>query len=181
VASPKGAPLGAECRGVVKRLLPALLSLCLLAAGVAVAASRPAVPVAEATAASGSLELTSSRTGGAIFKAASLAPGQAAGGRVRIRNSSKRAATIYLSQRRIADRPGAGGGRLSTRLRLRVDDLSRRRTVYSGPFRGLRRKRIGRFRARESRRFRFTVTMPLALENAYQGSSVSSSYRWLSR
>jgi hypothetical protein len=182
VASAKGGSLAAECRGVVKRLLPTLLTAALLAASVAVAAApRPAPPDVEASAATGSLKLTSSRGGKAIFKAGAVAPGRAVGGRVRIRNSRKGSASIYLSQRRVADRPGPGGGRLSPRLLLRVDDLTRRRVVYAGALRGLRRKRIGKFRARESRRFRFTVTVPAALDNSYQGSSVTTNYRWQAR
>jgi hypothetical protein len=167
----------------VKRLLPTLLTAVLVAASVAVAASpRPAGKVAaEATSATGSLKLTSSRGGGAIFKSRPLAPGQAVGGRVRIRNSRGGSASIYLSQPRVVDQPGAGGGKLSTRLALRVDDVTRKRIVYSGPLRGLRRKRIGKFRAKESRTFRFTVTVPPALDNGYQGASVSTNYRWLAR
>ena len=141
-----------------------------------------------ATARSGSFAQSNSRAGMPVFSATNLGPGDAASGSVRIANSGTLDGDFTLSAFDIADVPGPGGGLLSNRLRLAVQDVTRQppATVYSGPLAAMPPRPLGRFRAAEARAYRFTASMPdsgspagaSAGDNAYAGASASVSFRW---
>jgi hypothetical protein len=50
--------------------------------------------------------------------------------------------------------------------------------VYAGPPSGLGRVALGTLQQNESRRYRFTVTVPVSAGNAYQASSTTVSFAW---
>ena len=82
---------------------------------------------------------------------------------MRIGNASKLRASFYLGLSRLVETQGAGGGRLSYRLMLTVKRLATHRRpqlVYAGPLRQMPLVKLGVFRPRETRTFRFSVLSP---------------------
>ena len=82
---------------------------------------------------------------------------------VTIGNGSKVRARFYLGLSKLVDVQATGGGSLSYRLVLTVKRLSTKRRpqlVYTGPLRQLPMVKLGTFRPRERRIYRFTVFFP---------------------
>jgi hypothetical protein len=140
------------------------------------------------TASGGSLALSSSRDGSAIFTAAHMAPGHAASGTVTIRNTGTLWGALRLSASGLTDVPGAGGGFLSGRLRLTVREVTGTvpATVYAGPLATMPARALGLLGPGRARRFAFAATMPdggapaspTGGDNAFANASTSVRYRW---
>ena len=135
--------------------------------------------------ASGVVQMGNSIAGSAVVSRAKMKPGDTVSGQVIISNGGVRAAEFHLYARNMIDTPGPGGGRLSQRLMLRIKEVgrvsSRRATVYSGVFGGLKSASLGRFAPHESRRYVFTVTFPVgttAVDSTYMASSLSVRFDW---
>ena len=139
------------------------------------------------------LGLKTSRRGSPILTAPRLVPGESASGRIKVRNRGAHTLRLKLIRRRLIDRPGPQGGRLSDALtvqihRMRGKGRSRRRArpVYSGPVTKLRRVRLRRLQPGAKQRYRFVVAMreggipssPASGDNAFQGSSASVDFVW---
>jgi hypothetical protein len=148
---------------------------------------RSAHPVATATA--GSFALESSRNGTPIFEASDIGPGDSASGTVEITNESEESGELTLRQHDVVDTPGAGGGLLSSRMSMRIRDLSdpgRPRSVYEGALAPMPALQLGPLGPGQSRVYEFVASLPdrgaptgaVAGDNALQAAAVSVGYTW---
>ena len=130
-------------RTTARRGLSALLTLAFAAAALLVALGAPAPshgPAFALTGAGGALTLENDRHGAAILQAGGLRPGDVAEGTVAVWANSTADVALTLRHEPGAEQPGTGGGRLSDRLVLAIDDVtvpSAPVSVYSGPLAGL--------------------------------------------
>lgn len=136
---------------------------------------------------SGRVRIKNSRGGDALVGMQGMLPGDRTAGTVKIGNASKVRARFYLGLSRLVEVQGAGGGRLSYRLVLTVKRLSTRRrpqVIYSGPLRQMPLLRLGRFRPRETRIYRFSVLFPEggpSMDDRFQQASTSLQFTWYAR
>jgi spore coat-associated protein N len=170
--------------------LPALLLAGLLACGALAAmvggdpppAARGEAAAASASYSEGSLTLSNSRDGSAILSASGMAPGNVTSGTVTIANTGTLAGEFALADAGLTETPGSGGGLLSSRLQLLVEDSTAGTPVYSGPLADLGSRALGRFGPGASRTYRFTVSFPdggsPAADNALQNAALSVRYDW---
>jgi hypothetical protein len=172
----------------MRRRLPILVFFALVAMAALVLARVGSAPAeqAKAIAASGAIELSNSEEGQPIFAAAGIAPGESAQGTVTIEDTGSEPMALTLRRGELVDVPGPGGGLLSSRLQLTVDDISEPvspREVYAGPLDTMPVQVAGKLEAGESRTFEFTATLPAAgassFQNAVQGASVTVAYSWI--
>src|SRR5690242_18835724 len=107
-------------------------------AGAALARERPP-HIERVAAATGALSLPNSRANAAIFGAEGMVPGQSITGDVTLGNTGEQAGRLMLSRSALAETPGAGGGKLSEVLLVRVDDVTggTPREVVTGKLAGL--------------------------------------------
>ena len=168
-------------RAAARRGLSALLTLAVAAAAMLIALDRPAPthPPAFALAAGGALTLANDRAGTAILQAGALRPGATAEGTVTLTPSA--AATLRLAAQLGPEHPGTGGGRLSGRLTLTVDDVTdpaRPARAYEGALAALAPARL-RARRRRARRYRFRVGFPAGTgDDALQGAALTAAFTW---
>ncbi len=139
---------------------------------------------------SGSLSHTNSRNNAAILTASGMKPGGTATGSVTITNTGSLAGTFSLSKSNLTNPIlGTGSERLSDQLDLVIRDGST--TVYSGKLGAMGTIALDgdtvaagtqQFGAAASptaaHTYDFTVTLPAATTNAYQGTSMSVQYDW---
>ena len=136
---------------------------------------------------SGRVKIKNNRGGDALVGMQGMLPGDHVAGTVKIGNASKVRARFYLGLSRLVETQGAGGGRLSYRLVLTVKRLSTRRRpqlIYSGPLRQMPLVRLGVFRARETRTYRFAVLFPdggTSMDDRFQRASTSLQFTWYAR
>lgn len=134
---------------------------------------------ARASAATGVAVLSESVNGDAVVRAANLKPGKGATGTVTVENSGDATGAFALAQIDVLDTPGAGGGRLSTAARMRVDDAGSDRVVYRGPLGAMPDRRLGYLRAGQKRTYRFTLSLPArAKAGPLAGSQVETTFDW---
>ena len=136
---------------------------------------------------SGRVKIRNSRGGDALVGMQGMLPGDRVAGTVQIGNASKVRARFYLGLSRLVETQGAGGGRLSYRLVLTVKRLSttrRPQLIYSGPLRQMPLVKLGVFRARETRTYRFAVLFPdggTSMDDRFQRASTSLQFTWYAR
>lgn len=140
----------------------------------------------ELMSATGAVSITNSLEGQAILTAAPMIPGTSVTGTVNLVNTGDAAERLTLDASDPVDHPGPGGGRLSERLRLRVEDVStdgNPQTVFAGPLADLEQAGLGTLDEDERRTYRFVVTFPDGgadgADNAFQGSSASVDFEWI--
>ena len=149
------------------------------------AAQKPDRARIEPTAAKGSLSLSNSRGGGAIFSASNMAPGDSTTGSVTIGNTGTVAGRLELDRSQLEDVAGLHGGVLSRRLDLTVAHSGT--TLYSGQLADMPRLSAGTLGPGESRTYSFTVSLPdggdpadpETGDNLYLGGSVKARYDWV--
>ena len=107
---------------------------------------------------------------------AGLVPGQSRSATVRVANDAAGAASLSVAPE-VADRQAAAGERLSEALTLRVESAAGS-LLYSGPIGRMPRLRLGAIAAGAERAYRFTVTLPRAVGNGIEGSSLSAGFAW---
>lgn len=175
-----------------KRTLAALAT-ALVAVGLAVGSgadfgSSSANP--SNTFSSGTLKHTNSKDDSAILTASNMKPGDSASGSVTITNTGSLPGTFSLSQSNLTNpKLGSGGEKLSDQLDLLIKDGST--TVYSGKLGAMGSITLDgdtgtaatqQFGASGSptgtHTYDFTVTLPSATGDAYQGTSTSVQYDW---
>jgi hypothetical protein len=158
----------------------AIAAVSVLIAWAAVATLARAQPAqVDAVSVTGAVRLASDHDGTATLHADHLVPGASASGTVRLANTGDADGLVEMAQTAIADVPGAGGGRLSQALRLRVEDVTGAPVVLSdGPLAGLTQLPIGRLVAGRTRVLRLTATLPAASSNTLQGASVRMDWTW---
>jgi hypothetical protein len=128
-----------------------------------------------------------SRQNSAVLEARNIAPGDSRSATVTITNRDRVPASFRLTKHGLRERPGQGGGKLSDRLELRVEEVTDQAspaTLYSGALGSMPRQTLGRFMPGESRTYRFTAIFAdrrtgLA-DNAYMGGSLSLDFHWRS-
>jgi hypothetical protein len=138
--------------------------------------------------ASGSMAMTNSKDGAAIFTLANIGPGESGQGEVTIANSGAAPGSLALSSLEPSDIPGRYGGMLLERLVVQLEQLGSAGTagVYSGQLGAMPELQLGTLAAGESRTYRFLVTMldsgppssPYADDNLYQRASAGIGYEW---
>jgi spore coat-associated protein N len=134
------------------------------------------------------LGISNSKNGVAILTATGMLPGTTRSGTVTLTNSGSVDADFTLDKARLVDTPGPHGGLLSRALDLRIEHVTgaTSTTLYLGKLATMGQIRLGEFRKRTSRSYRFTVTLPdggpppspTTGDNAYQGSSMRVDYVW---
>ena len=130
--------------------------------------------------ATGSASVPNGLGGDAVLTASELNPGARAGGTVTVENGGDATGAFQLSQTDVLDTPGAGGGRLSTALRLRLDDARTGSVVYRGLLGKMNPEAIGYLRPGEKRSYRFTLAPPAEAtgDDRYAGSRVQTTFKW---
>jgi spore coat-associated protein N len=139
--------------------------------------------------ASGSMSISNSEAGAAIFTSSNMAPGGTDQGHVTIGNTGAAPGSLTLAASELSDTPGAYGGALSERLNLEIVDATTGvgDHVYAGPFGSMPEQQLGSLDSGEARTYRFTVSMPdggpppssYAGDNLYQRATASLSYGWI--
>jgi hypothetical protein len=165
-----------------RRVLTSLATL-LLATGVAIGsgANFTASSANPSNAfASGTLAMTNSGSG-AILSASNMRPGDSQSGTVDISNSGSLSGAYSLAESALT------GATLAGQLDLKVvdcgdvsatPDCTTGPAVYTGKLDSLSLTSLGTFAAGETRRYEFTVTLPAATGNAFQGLSSSVQFDW---
>lgn len=157
----------------------ALAACALLCASLAAAPAPGEAPTLALAGARGAFRISNSHSGNAIVVARNMRPGGSTVGTVTVVNRGRSAAQLFLTGSHPRDRLGPGGGRLSSRLDLTVEEA--RRTLASGgvnPFAGCHR--LGRIGSGRSRTFKFTMRFRggPAADNSYARSSAAVDLRW---
>jgi spore coat-associated protein N len=174
-----------------RHLLGALL-VALLAVGAVVGSgasftSKSANP--SNTFSTGNLAQSNSKEGAAVLSAPKMVPGETSSGTVTITNTGDVAGTFTLSRSSLSETAGPNGGKLSSVLELKVEELPSKgspKTVYSGKVDTMAAQSLGSFTAGEARTYQFTVTFPnggtptslTTGDNLYKGSSMTVGYQW---
>jgi len=138
--------------------------------------------------ASGSMSVSDSNDGAAIFHIANIGPGMTGEGEVTISNTGAAPGALTLAAFDRSDAPGLYGGALSTRLELRVADVTAAdATVYAGGLISMPELQLGTLAAGSARTYRFSVGMrdggppssPYLDDNLYQRAGTSLGYDWV--
>ncbi|HYM57699.1 MAG TPA: hypothetical protein VES79_07015 [Solirubrobacteraceae bacterium] len=133
---------------------------------------------------SGSLTLTNSKDGVAIFSAPGMRPGGQASGSVRIGNAGTVTGALALQASGQSEVAGVAGGRLWTRLQVTIADVTDAQDpagVYAGSLASMGQLALGALPAGLEREYRFVVSMPSsdpATDNSYQGAQLSTLLTW---
>jgi hypothetical protein len=147
------------------------------------AAAEPSAPTLR-MASSGTLQLSNSLDGAAVFTARNMKPGSSASGMVSVSNTGGADGAFSLSQANLIDAPGPLGGRLSSHVQLTVEEISNggstAQSLYAGVLSGLGTRSLGTLRAGQTRAYRFTVDFPEggAGDNLFQRASLKVDYVW---
>jgi spore coat-associated protein N len=171
-------------RGSVLGTLGVVATVCAMV--VADSRAEPAPKVA-GVAARGALSISNSKAGRAILRGTAMRPGDSVSGTVTIADTGDGPGLFELSTSNLLDKPGAGRGVLSERLRLVVEDLSTAPAtrVYDGSLAALSIAPLGELRAGEHRTYRLTVTFPggagLGATNAYETATSAAEFDWTAR
>lgn len=175
-----------------KRIATTAVVLCgCLSAGVAFAATPPGLPIGRAGESPTGRDSGNSRENSAVLEAGNIAPGDSRSATVTITNRDGSPASFSLTKYGLRERPGRGGGKLSDRLELRVEEVTHQpfpANLYSGALDSMPSQALGTFKPGESRTYRFTVTFsdhrtsrpPNLADNAYMGGSLSLGFHWRS-
>jgi hypothetical protein len=159
-----------------------VLASALLLLGLS-ATAEPSTPTLR-MASSGTLQLSNSLGGAAVFTARNMKPGSSASGMVAVSNTGGADGAFSLSQANLVDTPGPPGGRLSDHVRLNVEEISQggstAQALYTGVLSGLGSRSLGTLRAGQTRSYRFTVDFPDggAGDHLFQSASLKVDYVW---
>jgi len=171
-------------RGVLP--LVAALGMALSALGLALAAPPPdrrdAVGM-RLLSGSGDITIVNSREGLAVLGAAGMRPGDQLSGTVRIGNPGVLGGRLRLGRGAVVDVPGAGGGKVSDALVLRVADVTvptAPETLYDGPLAGFTELAAGTIAGGGAREYEFaaTLALPVGDDNRFQGSAMTLGLLW---
>jgi hypothetical protein len=171
----------------VSRLAAAVVALVLAIAIAAVAAAGPREPQLGRLSADGPITLASSRAGVALLQADRLRPGDRVTGVITLTNTGDAAGALTLLAQGVRDRPGANHGRLSSVLRIGVQDLTIGKASPEMTLGHAVPVVLGRLGAHEARSYRVSARFPdtgipagpVSGDNAAQGSSVEVTLQWV--
>ncbi len=172
----------------MRGLLPlvAALGMALSALGLAFAAPPQDRREAEGMrlmSGTGDIAIVNSREGLAVLGAAGMRPGDQLSGTVRIANPGVLGGRLVLGRGAVVDVPGAGGGKLSDSLLLRVVDITAPAapaTLYDGPLAGFTELAAGTVAGGGAREYEFaaTLALPTGDPNRFQGSAMTLGLLW---
>ena len=137
-------------------------------------------------AASGPVTLSSSRAGVALLHGENIMPGDSVTGLITLNNKGDKPGSLALMLSGLRDRPGLYGGRLSSVLRLRIDDLTTGGAPVETTLARTTPLPLADLRGRQARTYKVTATFPDTGvpagpglgDNAQQGSSVEIAMTW---
>jgi hypothetical protein len=119
----------------------------------------------------------SSVPGAAILTTRDLAPGRARVGEVTVTNVGDESGDFSLGATGLVD----AGSPLSGQLDLYVEDVTSATspsTVYSGKLAGLSSVDLGAIAQGAAHRYRFTVSLPSTVDDAFQGATSAVTFLW---
>ena len=137
-------------------------------------------------AADGPVTIASDRAGTALLHGEGIMPGDSVTGLITLTNKGDKAGRLALMLSGLRDHPGLYGGRLSSVLRLRIDDLTSGGAPVETTLARATPLALADLKGREARTYKVTATFPdtgvpagPALgDNAQQGSSVEIAMTW---
>jgi hypothetical protein len=164
----------------------ALATIFLLLVIAGVASALPTDPKLGRMSAEGPVTLSSSRNGVALLQGTGIKPGDSVTGIVTLSNKGDRAGRLALMIRGLRDTPGFYGGRLSSVLQLRIDDLSTGGAPVQTTLARTTPVALADLKGRQTRTYKVTATFPdtgipvgpSLGDNAQQGSSVQVALAW---
>jgi hypothetical protein len=170
----------------VRRLRAVVPAILLLLAVTAVASAGSRDAELGRLAADGPVVLSSSKNGVALLQGAHIVPGDSITGLITLSNKGDKPGTLALVMSGVRDRPGAYGGRLSSVLRVRLEDLTSGRPPIETTLARNTPISLGDLPGRQSRTYRVIASFPdtgtpagPALgDNLLQGSSVEVGLAW---
>jgi spore coat-associated protein N len=128
---------------------------------------------------------SNSKPGAAILTVDKMKPGDSQSGSVEITNDGDIAGNFSVAAANLADNPGPAGGKLSTMLDLKVDDVTDAAnpvSTYSGNLGAFPTTALGKWTAGTKHTYRFTVSWPgnnsSDVDNAFMGSRVTADFKW---
>ena len=175
-----------------KSIATAAVVICgCVSASVAFAATPAALPTGSPDESRSGRAIGNSRANSAVLEATNVGPGDSRSATVTITNRHGEPASFSLAKDALREQLGTGGGKLSDRLQLRLEEVSDQRpptTLYAGAVDLMPRQTLGRYAPGESRTYRFTATFAdrrAALgaglaDNAYMGASLGLRFQWRS-
>jgi len=137
-------------------------------------------------AADGPVTLSSTRAGSALLHGENIMPGDSVTGLVTLSNKGDRPGKLALTLDGLRDTPGLYGGRLSSVLRLRIDDLTSGGAPIDTTLSRATPLPLADLKGRQARTYKVTATFPDTGvpagpglgDNAQQGSSVEVAMTW---
>ena len=173
---------------LMRGLLPLLASLGMALSALGLAFASPAEDRREPAAmrllsGSGDITIVNSREGLAVLGAVGMRPGDQLSGTVRIGNPGVLGGRLMLGRGAVVDVPGAGGGKVSDALLLRVTDITvptAPATLYDGPLAGFGELAAGTIAGGGAREYEFAATfaLPAGDPNRFQGSAMTLGLLW---
>jgi hypothetical protein len=162
----------------------ATILLLLLISGVA--SALPTDPKLGRMSAEGPVSLSSSRANVALLQGTGIKPGDSVTGIITLSNRGDRAGKLMLTVSGVHDTPGLYGGRLSSVLQLRLDDLSTGTAPVQRALATAGSIPLTDLKGHQSRTYKVTATFPdtgvppgpTLGDNAQQGSSVEMALAW---
>jgi hypothetical protein len=170
----------------MRRPLAVIPAAALLLVIAAVASAGPRDAKLGRLSADGPVTLASNLPGTALLKADHVKPGDRVSGLISLTNEGDRAGALQLAVTGRRDQPGAHGGRLSSVLRLRIEDLSGKVPPRESQVDRAGTFALGKLSGNETRSYRVSAMFPdggipagpFAGDNLQQGSSVEVALRW---
>jgi hypothetical protein len=167
----------------LRAVVPAILLLLAITA-VASAGSREAE--LGRLSADGPVVLSSTKNGVALLQGAQIVPGDSITGLITLSNTGDKPGTLALMMSGVRDNPGVYGGRLSSVLRVRLEDLTSGRPPIETTLTRNAPISLGDLPGRQARTYRVIASFPdtgtpggPALgDNLLQGSSVEVGLAW---
>ena len=165
----------------------AALATITIMLGIAAGASAlPRNPELGRMAAEGPVKISSSKNGVALLQGTGIKPGDSVSGLITLSNKGDKTGKLSLLISGVRDRPGLYGGRLSTVLRLRVDDLTSHGPPVETTLNRTTPLALADLKGRQARTYKVTATFPdggipagpTLGDNAQQGSSVEVALAW---
>ena len=170
----------------MRRSLAVIPTAVLALAIAAVASAGPRDAELGRLSADGPVTLASNLPGTALLQADHLKPGDSVSGQIFLSNTGDRPGALEVGVAGRRDTPGARGGRLSSVLRLRIEDLSGKVAPRESLLNRAETFSLGRLDGGETRSYRVTAAFPdggipagpFAGDNLQQGSSVEVDLQW---
>ena len=170
----------------MRRLRVVVPAIALLLAITAVAAAGPRDAELGRLSAEGPITLASNHNGVALLHGERIKPGDSITGLISLANQGDRPGTLAVAITGVRDQPGVYGGRLSSVLRVRIDDVTTGRPLSDTLLAHTAPIALGTLPGRQTRTYRVTAHFPdtgrpagpASGDNLQQGASVEVALQW---